>query len=406
MLSLLIVKKLRGNIMLEKLIIKNFKTFKNETVIEITKTNYTILPQNVSENGVLKGTVIIGPNASGKSSVLEAIKILLDFLFKERPVDSGLFKCLFSNDSNFSLKYYFRINNQKIIYYICFDVSKKHIIEKLSVDNDENIIVERNGIQAVSRIVDKNGISYGKDSIDNETLFLRTLYFNTKFAGNETLKQWMDFLQSSVYIDAVSNAISYYGKESVKLSEYLKNNGTDVINEFFNKMNFKYHIEYSNISKGNINLFKYSENTDDKVVFFKRNEIEEPIPFVYESMGNKNLLKMLPAYLHIISGKGMLLIDEFSSGFHPFLEKTLLKYFMKNACESQFIFVSHSVSLVSNSIMRPDQVYAVEFEGKKGSKVIRFSDFQPRTAQNVEKMYLAGIFGALPEYEVIADDAE
>ena len=40
--------------MLEKLVIKNFKTFKNETTIDLTKTNYTILPQNVSENGVLK----------------------------------------------------------------------------------------------------------------------------------------------------------------------------------------------------------------------------------------------------------------------------------------------------------------------------------------------------------------
>lgn len=392
--------------MLEKLVIRNFKTFKNETTIDLSKTNYTILPQNVGQNGILKGSIIIGPNASGKSSVLEAIKILLDFLFKERSLDSGLFRCLFSEDSSFSLNYHFRINNQKIVYYVCIDPTKRHVIEKLSLNTEDNIVFERDGTEAVSRIADKNGISYGADSVDKETLFLRTLYFNTKFAGNETLKQWMEFLQSSVWIDAVSNSISFYGKENVQIGEYLKTHGTKEINEFYSRLNFKYSIEYSNTSKDSINLLKFSENADDKNIFFKRNEIEEPIPFAYESMGNKNLLKLLPAFFHVINTKGMLLVDEFSSGFHPLLEKTLLKYFMRNANESQFIFVSHSVSLVSNSVMRPDQVYAVEFEGKNGSKVIRFSDFQPRTAQNVEKMYLAGIFGALPGYEVISDDAE
>ena len=121
-------------------------------------------------------------------------------------------------------------------------------------------------------------------------------------------------------------------------------------------------------------------------------------------MGNKSLLQLLPGYLHIINTKGMLLVDEFSSGFHPLLEKTLLKNFMKNAKDSQFIFVSHSVSLVSNSILRPDQVYAIDFDGTNGSKAIRFSDMQPRTAQNIEKMYLSGIFGALPVYGDVADD--
>ena len=392
--------------MLEKLVIKNFKTFRNETIIDLTKTNYSILPQNVSENGILKGSIIIGPNASGKSTVLEAIKVLLDFLFMEKPLNKGFLFCMFSANSEYSLKYYFRINDQNVIYHIRIDVFKKSIIEVLSLDSEENIVFERNGSKAISRIADKNGIEYGADSIDQETLFLRTLYFNTKFAGNETLRLWMEFLQDSIFVDAVSNKISYYGKENIKLYDYLNTKGTKEINEFFKKFNFAYVVEYSNIAKGNLHTIMSDVENTKKEVFFKRRGIGEPVPLTYESMGNKNLLKLLPAYFQIINTKGMMLIDEFSSGFHPLLEKILLKYFMKNAEESQFIFVSHSVSLVSNSVMRPDQVYAVEFEGKKGSKVIRFSDFQPRTAQNIEKMYLAGIFGALPDYEEIADETE
>lgn len=390
--------------MLEKLVLKNFKTFKNETVINFAKTNYTILPQNVSENGILKGAIFIGPNASGKSTVIEAIKILLDFLFRESPVHTPMFRCLFSKESDFSLHYYFKINNISVIYKINIDIINNNISELLSIGDENNVIFERNGNTAFSTITDEKGISYDKNSIDSDTLFLRTLYFNTKFTGNETLRQWMEFLQESVYIDAVNKRFSYYGKENIKLSDYLKQQGTQEINSFFNKFQFPYSIEYSNTSEGNLNILEYSENKEEKYVFFKRKQIEEPIPFINESMGNKSLLQLLPGYLHIINTKGMLLVDEFSSGFHPLLEKTLLKNFMKNAKESQFIFVSHSVSLVSNSILRPDQVYAIDFDGTNGSKTIRFSDMQPRTAQNIEKMYLSGIFGALPVYGDVADD--
>ena len=65
------------------------------------------------------------------------------------------------------------------------------------------------------------------------------------------------------------------------------------------------------------------------------------------------------------------------------------------------IFVSHSTNLLSNSLLRPDQEYAVEFANEEGSTVKRFSPEQPRSAQNVEKMYVSGIFGGLPHFNEV-----
>lgn len=62
------------------------------------------------------------------------------------------------------------------------------------------------------------------------------------------------------------------------------------------------------------------------------------------------------------------------------------------------LFVSHSTNLLSNALLRPDQIYAVEMMGDEGSILNRFSDEQPRVAQNLEKMYLSGVFGGIPEY--------
>lgn len=139
----------------------------------------------------------------------------------------------------------------------------------------------------------------------------------------------------------------------------------------------------------------YRKKTYD-YIFVKRNDIKVPIPISLESLGNQNLIQMISAFFATLSNPGMLIIDDFSSGFHPKLERMLIKYFMNTSEYSQLFFVSHSTSLISNSVMRPDQVYSVEFNGNDGCSVHRFSDDQPRTAQNIEKMYMSGVFGGLP----------
>ena len=69
---------------------------------------------------------------------------------------------------------------------------------------------------------------------------------------------------------------------------------------------------------------------------------------------------------------------------------------MKNSKTSQIFIVSHSTNLLSNTLLRPDQIYTVDFINGKGSKVYRVSDSKPREAQNIEKMYLSGVFNGLP----------
>ena len=379
--------------MITKLIIKNFKSFKYETTIDFTKTNYKVLDTpNVSDNGALKGTMFVGANASGKSNALHAIRLLLDLLFMEKEINSGLFGCLFSDRPEFSLDYYFKIDDKEIRYFFEFDIKKVMLSEKLYIDN--KVLLERMGVTAKSYITDNENYS----DLDKETLFLRSVYFNTRFAGNETLRKWFNFLQASIYLNAFDRNVISYGKQDFRITKYIEEKGTDEINLFFKKYNFDQAIDYANEAKGDHVLIKYHKN-EEKMLFFKRKGINTPIPFGEESLGNRTLLNLLPAFLYIAQHNGMLLIDEFSSGFHNELEELLVKYFMNTARRSQMIFVSHSTNLLSTSLLRPDQIYSVEFDGQNGSHIKRFSDEQPRVAQNLEKMYLSGVFGGLPKYK-------
>ncbi len=388
--------------MLTKITLDNFKSFKNTVSVDLMKTNYSILPQNVAENGVLKGCIFVGANASGKSTIILGVKLLLDFLFSERNLNSGIFLCMFGDTPRYSISYEFLINKKTIGYSFEVDTRKSMISEKLFID--DKLMLERMGLSAKSYIAEAGGVNYDETDVGKDTLFLRTLYFNTKFASNSVLKAWMDYLKKSIYINMFDKTIISYGKTEVSVARYLDKSGCQSINDFFNEYNFEQTIEYEHSSKGGRVQLVVGDDENEKGIFFKRKGIDVPVPFAEESLGNQNLLRMLPSFLSVIENGGMLLIDEFSSGFHNELENLMVRYFMEKANEAQMLFVSHSTNLLSNSILRPDQEYSVEFQREEGSSVKRFSSEQPRSAQNIEKMYVSGVFGGLPEYKEVDNE--
>ncbi|ASR49099.1 AAA family ATPase [Paenibacillus kribbensis] len=375
--------------MLRKVIIYNLWSFKEETVIDIAATGYKVLSESNVYNDSLKGLLFVGANASGKTNAIRALRLLLELLFAEKKINLALQKCLFSELNSFRLTYEFQISEDIITYFIEYNVSKKVCIERLIINN--HTVLNRVGSSGESEITENNVYT----DIQEESLLLREIYFNTKFRNHNTLKKWFDFLMHSIYLDGYKEYLFSPGNYSLNLEDYLEKKGEIEINRFFEQFNFNQRIEYSNSSNGNITRI---ESSLEKSIFFKREGVGEPIPFPLESLGNQKLLRLLPAFFHVVKHGGMLIVDEFSSGLHNFLEELLVRYFMENSLNAQLFLVSHSTNLLSNSLLRPDQIYAVDFTGLQGSTIKRFSSEQPRVAQNLEKMYTSGVFGGVPHY--------
>jgi AAA15 family ATPase/GTPase len=375
--------------MLTKLRIENYLSFKESTTIDLRVTGYKVLNKTNVYDETLKGSFFVGANASGKTNVIRGLKALFDLLFAEKVISLNSSRCLFSGKSCIELEYDFIISKAKINYLIQYDVTEKSLIEKLYLNG--RIVLNRIGSNAESEITDNKRYT----DIDQNTLLLREIYFNTKFRSSKILREWFEFLLNSVYLDGYKEIVFSPGKHSLDLEDYVSKQGVELINDFFEGFNFNQRIEYSKISLGNLTSIESLEEED---IFFKREGVGEPIPFPMESLGNQKLLRFLPSFFHVVQNGGLLIIDEFSSGFHNFLEELLIKYFMKNSRNSQLFIVSHSTNLLSNAVLRPDQIYAVEFKGIRGSHVKRFSTEQPRVAQNIEKMYTGGVFGGIPHF--------
>ena len=376
--------------MLTKLRFKNFKSFTQETVISLEKTKYTILDESNTCDSVLKGCCFYGSNASGKTNALGAVTFLLDLLLKDYPYSLDTIFTIFNKEKKMYFEYTFKIDDSIIVYYFEFSRDGKIVEERLTLDNE--VVLERLVNSAKTSLTET--VDYDKDSVDENILFLKKIYFNTKFMGFPKLRSWFDYLKNSIYL----NPIRQIGKiilfdaakaKDIEIISYLNKYGVEEINSFFKEFNFPYKIKYDNKT---VNPFIQPLSK----ISFVRESLPD-VPFLMESYGNTMLLSILPSFLKVIKEGGILAIDEFSSGLHNELEELLIKYFYSHSTNAQLFFVSHSTNLLKTSILRPDQIYSVDLN-YKGSLLKKFSDEKPRESQNLEKMYLSGVFGGIPLY--------
>ena len=384
--------------MLKKIKLDNYTTFIKPTEIDFSATNYKFLEtENVGSNKILKGCLFVGENASGKTKILKSITLLLDLLFGNSEVDLMPNKSFYTNKPTYKLEYTFIEEEKEIIYLIELNLNEI-VSEKLIFD--KQIILERLGNTAKFNLNDEKTFN----DISNKLLFLRRIYFDTNFYGNEILNKWFEYMKKSVYINCYYRTVFNYSGTNLLVHEYLNNNTVDAINKFLEKIDYKQKIEYSTETSNPNKKFLVKSNDNKKFISFNKKGTDIYIPEMFESTGNITFMELLPSFLHAINNECMIIIDEFSSGFHNELEECIIKYFFHYSKNSQLFFTSHSTNILNNTLIRPDQIYSVSFDSKKGSVLKRFSEEMPRESQNTEKMYLNGVFNGMPRYNKIFKD--
>lgn len=377
--------------MLKKMYLTNFMSFKERTEFDFTASKYSILGgKNVSDNNVLKGALLIGPNASGKSNVLKGLSFIIKMIKGEGASFSN-YRCFFSKNPITILEYEFLFNNKEVKYVIEYNTRTNSISENLKIDNIT--VLQRNGNVGELRIGENVTTD---DQLDSQTLFLRTASFNTgRFPQEPTLRQLMDFLQNSYVIDGYNMGATFGNA----ITKYAEEHGVDKINKYLDEFNYDFVVEYGSESEGA--GLKIVVGSEKKAVFLKRRSYPIPNIIINESQGNQVFADLLPNLIRVIENSGMLIIDEFGNSLHNKLSEKVIRFFMENAKTSQIFIISHHTNLISNSVFRPDQIDLITFKDMQGSQVKRVSEFKPREAQNLEKMYLGGMFEGLPMYEKV-----
>ena len=119
-----------------------------------------------------------------------------------------------------------------------------------------------------------------------------------------------------------------------------------------------------------------------------------------EAAGTKRLIFLAPIIKDALDSGKTLLVDDLDRSLHPALVRFLADIFRSHSVNqhgAQLIFTSHETSLLSENILRPDQVYFTEKSpDTEATSLYSLGKFRPGNSDRLEKEYLQGRFGAVP----------
>jgi AAA15 family ATPase/GTPase len=118
-----------------------------------------------------------------------------------------------------------------------------------------------------------------------------------------------------------------------------------------------------------------------------------------ESQGTQRLYALAAPVLDVLKNGWLLAVDELDSSLHTLLVRRLVGLFHNpelNPKGAQLIFTTHDTGLLENTLFRRDQVWFTEKDRNQATRLYPLSDFSPRKKEALERGYLAGRYGALP----------
>jgi uncharacterized protein len=121
------------------------------------------------------------------------------------------------------------------------------------------------------------------------------------------------------------------------------------------------------------------------------------LPFGYESSGTKAAYLLLGVFLPVLEHGGIIVYDELESDLHPHMIEPLLDLFSNpetNPHKAQIIFTCHAVEVLR--LLQKSQVMLVEKNGLESTAWRLDSMEGVRIDDNRVAKYLAGTYGAVP----------
>lgn len=119
-----------------------------------------------------------------------------------------------------------------------------------------------------------------------------------------------------------------------------------------------------------------------------------------ESRGTQVFLTFLLPALHALSEGSVLIIDELDTSLHPDLSRSLLSLFYRKTSNShgaQLLFSTHDVTLLDSDVLQRDEIWFLDKGADGASRLTPLTDFKPLPPElKIEQAYRYGRFGGVP----------
>ncbi|MDD9864102.1 MAG: ATP-binding protein [Gammaproteobacteria bacterium] len=127
---------------------------------------------------------------------------------------------------------------------------------------------------------------------------------------------------------------------------------------------------------------------------------EQNFGFDEESDGTQKMFSFAGPWIDSLQKGYVLFVDELHDNLHPQLARFLVQRFHgreTNPGNAQLLFTAHETSILSQDLMRRDQIWFCEKDRRHATRLYPLTDFHPRKGrENLELAYRSGRYGALP----------
>ena len=406
--------------MLIRFSFKNFKSFKDENVLDMEATSLKEHEYNLVKTdqvNLLKVAAIYGANASGKTNVLQAFdymkkRILVsDDSKKNSPIDEDNVYSYMINNEPISLEVEILAKNNKIYKY-GFDVLKDSIISEwlyIKKINKFYSIFEREKNNVTMK--SNNKIS-GLANIDERTLFLNI--YSKIDKDNEDFNNVYDWFVDANYLDLGNPRFEDFINTRISLKILSDEKYKKELLRFIKT--FDSGIEGIKTTPNSLEEVQ-NNNRVVKVELIHRGENNElkALPLELESNGTRKMFHLFDFFMDALRNGMVLFIDELDAKLHPLLTRYIINLFHNsetNIGNGQLIYSTHDTVNLNKETFRRDEIWFTEKNRDGVSEMYALSDYildedegnnksgkKVRNDATYNKDYLTGRYGAIPVLE-------
>ncbi|MCF7925298.1 MAG: ATP-binding protein [Candidatus Izimaplasma sp.] len=362
--------------MLMQFSVKNYKGFKDEILLDFTKTKEYQFNKHAIKDGMINTAVIYGKNATGKTNLGLAIFDLTLYLTdKERiPHQKTLLHNALSVEKYTTFKYIFQLKDN-IVKYTYLKDNKSNLYKEEFFVNDEKIFT----YNFQSRKIDKGNLGLIKankldfDLRDSNISIVRYIASNSGAPKDNVIMQFMQYVDNMLWFRSVENN-SYIGfsKGGESIVQKIVDNGlTTKFEKFLKNADIDFNLVIKKDLTGHNIL----------MVDFGNNQF---LPFWNIASSGTRALSLYFYWSINFDKISFLFVDEFDAFYHYELAQMIIKQVAKKV-NVQAIFTTHNTTLLSNNILRPDCFFVIS--NNKIDSLPYLTEREIREGHNIEKLY-------------------
>lgn len=405
--------------MLIQYAVTNYKSIKDEIVINYTadnkyKNSKWVIHTTDIPKPLYKCIGMIGPNASGKSNIIDSFIFAIRFITNTlNRKDTARIKVepfafnekTINEPTSFEFIYYY----ENIKYVYGFSINSNEVLEEYLMGYftaKAKTIFERKEGQKYQFRGNNEKIQKDISKKTNANRLYMPVAAEWGYAPLKKAYEWFEFISRQYTEFSLANMIS----------EILKNNNRKklLISEL-KKADFNIkdiYIKNKKINQKSINFIEklISELLGDnhefqlpdtsptiRIVHENCNKEEFDIALEEDSRGTATIIENLTEFLYLSEKGGLMIEDELGKTYHTKLTQHFLEMFTKseaNPGNLQLLFTTHNTHVLKK--LNPDQIYLVDKDETGGTIVTLLDNYTIREKDNVELGYLKGRYGSIP----------